>query len=118
MVTGSDGEVFAVSAGRNQSLFRSINEKLKAVSDVFEERNGHHVLACECADLECIQTLEISPDGYRKVREDDRHFVVLEGHVYPDVERVIDRQPSFEVVEKFGEAGEIASTSAKSPPRS
>jgi hypothetical protein len=118
MVTDSNGEVSAVSAGRNQSLFRAINEKLKVVSDVFEGRDDHHVLACECADLKCIQTLEISPAGYRKVREDDKHFVVLHDHVYSEVERVIDRQPSFEVVEKFGRAGEIASAAAEDPPRS
>jgi hypothetical protein len=118
MVTVSNGEVFAVSAGRNQSLFRAINQKLRVVSDVFEGLGGDHVLACECADLECIRTLEISPESYRRIREDDKQFLVLHGHVYPEVERVVDQQPNFEVVETFGQAAAIASASAEDPPGS
>ena len=74
------------------------------------------MLACECADLECIRTIEISPANYRKIREDDKQFLVLHGHVYPEVERVVDEQPNFEVVEKFGQAAEIASAAADDRP--
>lgn len=32
-----------------------------------------------------------------------------------EVERVVDQQPNFEVVEKFGQAAEIASAAAEGP---
>ena len=97
-----------IPAARNQSLFRAVNEKLRSVETASEYTHGTFVVACECADLGCVQTLEIAPDEYLAVRANPRHFVVLSGHVYPEVERTVGQLDGYVVVEKLAAAGEIA----------
>jgi hypothetical protein len=105
---GSKGQTREVRAGRNQSLFRAVNESLVALNEAFAVMTDTFSIACECADVRCIETLEISPEAYAAVRADPRRFVVLTGHVYPDVERVVDEADDYVVVEKFGVEGSVA----------
>ncbi len=104
MESGSDQER-EIRAARNQSLFRAVNEKLRGVSAALEAANESFVVACECADTSCLEMLEIAPQEYVAVRENRRRFVVLPGHVYPDVERITDEREPYVVVEKLAAAG-------------
>ena len=97
-----------VRAARNQSLFRSVNEKLERLNEPFETLDGNYTIVCECADLTCIRTLDIEPRRYLEVRENPRQFVVLTDHVYPEVERVVVRFDGYAIVEKEDRAGEVA----------
>lgn len=97
-----------VRAARNQALFRVVNEKLKDINAAFEEIVGTHSIACECADLTCIETLEIARQAYDEVRTNPRHFAVRRGHVYPEVENVVRELDGYLVVEKTGTAGRYA----------
>jgi hypothetical protein len=60
-----------------------VNEKLRTIDEAFEAENGRQAITCECADLECVQTIEIDRDAYSRVRQNARHFVVQRGHVLP-----------------------------------
>ena len=98
-----------VRAAQNQSLFREVNEKIELVSQgassMFQE------FACECADTECFEKVPLTVEEYEHVRRIPTHFFVKPGHVYRDVELVVEtdgRGDRFEVVEKFGEAGTLA----------
>lgn len=97
-----------IRAARNQSLFRAVNEKLSGLSAALESAGETFVVACECADTSCLEMLEIAPQEYIAVRESPRRFVVLTGHIYPDVERVVDEGAQYVVVEKLAEAGAAA----------
>ena len=97
-----------VRAARNQSLFRAVNEKLETLNKAFENVTETFTIACECADTYCVQMLEINADEYRVVRAEPRQFVVLSGHVYPDVETVVRESDGYVVVEKLGVAGDVA----------
>ena len=97
-----------IRAARNQALFRAVNEKLRSVETASVYANDTFVVACECADLGCVQTLEIAPDRYFEVRTNPRHFVVLSGHVYAEVERIVSELDGYVVVEKLAAAGETA----------
>ena len=97
-----------VRAGRNQSLFRAVNEKIREMEEAFSSVTETFVIACECADRTCIRTLEIARDEYVAVRKEPRHFAVLTGHVYPEVEKVVRETESYVIVEKNDVAGEIA----------
>ena len=108
MGIGQVGEEREVRAARNQALFRVVNEKLKDINAAFEDVVGSHAIACECADLQCIETLEISRREYDEIRANPRHFAVRAGHVYPDVEIVVRAPDGYVVVEKIGKAGEVA----------
>ena len=95
-------------AARNQSLFRAVNDKLRDLNDAFAAISDTFVIACECADTSCIETLEISGEEYAAVRAEPRQFAVLPGHVYPDVENVVRESDRYVVVEKIAAAGELA----------
>jgi hypothetical protein len=97
-----------VRAGRNQSLFRAANERLKDLNDAFGGLDGTYAIACECADTSCLATLEIRPEEYEAVRESSYRFVVLKGHVFEDVERVVGQRNGYVVVEKVAAAAEVA----------
>ena len=108
MSLGPMGTEREIRAARNQSVFRAVNEKLKGINAAFESIVGRHEVVCECADLDCVETIEISREEYGDVREKADRFVVLAAHVYPDVERVVGGHDGYVVVEKTGVAGETA----------
>jgi predicted RNA methylase len=97
-----------VRAARNQSLFRAVNEKMTQVNQAFVSVTGAYAIACECADTSCVQTVDIAPDAYEQVRANPRQFVVLHGHVYPEVEIVVGEADAYVVVEKIAAAARVA----------
>jgi hypothetical protein len=56
----------------------------------------------------CAERLAIDPEAYQRARQEGRRFIVLPGHENPDFERVVKRHREYLVVEKTGEAGEVA----------
>jgi 5-bromo-4-chloroindolyl phosphate hydrolysis protein len=95
-------------AARNQALFRAVNEKLEVMNEAFVQFNESFTIACECADVSCVEMLEIDPDEYQAVRAEPRHFAVLPGHIYSEVEVVVREGEGYVVVEKTDAAGEVA----------
>jgi hypothetical protein len=97
-------------AARNQSLFREINERVKQLNDGFSMVLPVGEWICECADDTCVERIALSAEAYEEVRANGTHFIVApsDEHVYPDVERVTERNEPYWVVEKFGRAGEDA----------
>jgi hypothetical protein len=102
-----------VRAARNQALFRTVNEKLRALNDSFATLTERFTIACECADMSCTEMLEIDPREYEAMRAQPRHFAVLPGHVYPDVDRVARESNGYVVVEKAGTAADVAEILAR-----
>jgi hypothetical protein len=98
-----DQEERELRAARNQSLFRAVNEKMRELNDAFSDVSETYAIACECADVSCVETLHIGMQEYLDVRENPIHFVVLRGHVYPDVETVVGQLDGYVVVEKNAE---------------
>ena len=96
---------FADAAARNEEVFREVNERID------EGAERHHVegplpFHCECCDASCVEKLPISAREYKRVVEQRFWFVVIPGHETTAVERVVERQPEYFVVEKVGEARE------------
>jgi hypothetical protein len=95
---------------RNEALFREVNERVEEVSsrlsfDGDEDSTG---FVCECSRESCTELVEITNAEYEAVRSNPRRFLVCPGHEDLTVDRVVETFPTFLVVEKFGEAGEIA----------
>jgi hypothetical protein len=111
MARDSDGGVQAVKAGRNQALWREVNERIRAVA----ETSGNIEFLCECADMNCIETLKLSVGEYERIRSSPTRFPIAVGHEIPEVENVVEVSGGYAVVEKKGEAAEV---SAKLDPRS
>jgi hypothetical protein len=97
----------AIRAARNQALFRAVNEKVEEVNAAFATVTADFAIACECADVDCIETLKISPAEYEAVRANPRRFAVLRDHIYPDVEEVVRTSKQYVVVEKTAKAAQI-----------
>ncbi len=97
----------AARLGINEALFRSINERIEAGTWP-ATRDEVAAFRCECAALGCNQLLEMTLGDYESVRRDPRHFLVVPGHELPGIEVVVKRTDGYLVVEKVGEAAEIA----------
>lgn len=106
-----DGGIQAVKAARNQALWREVNERIRLVA----EDSGDMEFLCECADLECTETIHLSIAEYERIRSSSVRFPIVSGHDVPEVENVVEETDGYVVVEKNGEAGEEA---AKLDPRS
>ena len=82
-------EVRQVRAAQNQSLFREINEEVKALNDSFSTLLPIGEWVCECADLTCVERIEMTGAKYEAIRQGPNRFPVIPGHELPEVERVV-----------------------------
>jgi hypothetical protein len=89
----------------NEALFRDVNE---TVAEAATKTVDPVLFLCECADEFCAESLALTLDQYEQVRAVPEHFIVKPGHFRPDVERIIEQPRHHWLVEKFGEAAEIA----------
>jgi hypothetical protein len=96
---------------RNETAFRTVNEAIAAGRGLTDA--GRLLpFVCECGRIGCTVILELTAGRYEAVRDDPRRFVIAPGHDSPDIERVVEEGAGWAVVEKFGEAGEIAEEDA------
>jgi hypothetical protein len=91
--------------GRNESIFREINERAEEIGTAVE---GPTEFLCECARTDCTERFSVPLDIYEQVRARSRHFLVKPGHERLDYERVVDQGDGWLVVTKIGVAGEVA----------
>ena len=92
--------------GRNEALFRSVNEKLEDMNQEFSLVTSTFTVVCECGDQSCIEQLPIDVRDYERVRADPRLFIVHPGHAAGETEEVVEARQEYEVVRKH--AGEPA----------
>lgn len=95
-------------AARNEAMFRAVNEEMCGLNKGFASITDEYAIVCEYAGLSCTETLLIRPLDYFAIRGNPRQFMVVVGHVYPDVERVVAESDGYVVVEKTGAAAVVA----------
>ena len=106
-----DGGIQAVKAARNQSLCREVNERIESIAGTA----GDLQLLCECADLQCTDTISLSVAEYENIRASSVRFPIALGHDVPEFENVVLVHDRYAVVQKRGKAAEV---SVKLDPRS
>lgn len=89
----------------NQSWARDLNERKADWMDAGDPAAGFR---CECWLANCGARLGLTERDWQEVRSDPRRFAVAPNHVAVDLEAVVTEYPHFWLVEKKGEAGEIA----------
>jgi hypothetical protein len=94
-------------AARDQVVFREVNERIAELTGLLDE-TGFNMFICECSNPGCAESLEITAGEYEAVRADGARFVIVNGHQTPEVARVVDGNGRFIVVERTGQAAEIA----------
>jgi hypothetical protein len=55
---------------------------------------------CECGRVDCSETMLMTIAAYEAIRAHSTHFGVVPQHEQPEIESVIERHPSYFVVEK------------------
>jgi hypothetical protein len=99
------------AAARNEALFRRVNEKIEAVSQTISTTDPTMDFLCECDDVTCRKTVNVSRAEYESVRAVPTHFILVPGHADRGIERVIASNERFLVVEKQGAAARSAEES-------
>jgi hypothetical protein len=95
-------------AGRNEALFREVNEKIAELEERLDSGTGSLPIICECAQAKCTTQIEIEIEEYANVRRHPDRFIVAEGHEQVSVEQVVAEGPGYVVVEKIGVAAAAA----------
>ena len=95
-----------VRLARNQSVYRDVNACIVQLATSGGESSLQVV--CECADTDCVETFLVSVEEYEAVRVQPTRFLVLPGHVFPEVEDVVAEAGSYVVVEKVEAAARTA----------
>jgi hypothetical protein len=111
MWTWEDGGVQDVKAARNQALWREVNERIMAVA----ETSRAVEFLCECARMDCTETVTMSMAEYELIRSSPTRFPIRVGHDFPEIEDVVAISDGYAVVQKNGAAAEEA---ARLDPRS
>jgi DNA-directed RNA polymerase subunit RPC12/RpoP len=96
-----------VRLAQNEDRARSFNEKLEG-DDGRRDADGVAEFVCECGNADCSQTIEMPIAEYEGIRRNPKRFVVALGHKADGMEVVIEKKPSYMVVEKVGRPGEVA----------
>jgi hypothetical protein len=98
-------------AASNQALFREINGRVEALNEAFVDKTVPYATwTCECARLDCIERMQMTIDEYEALRQTPTRFAVMpnEQHIFPNIERVVERTDRYWVVEKVGTAAAVA----------
>jgi hypothetical protein len=87
--------------GLNEAVFRAVNEQIESLSAPRRQPVGRPLeLICECGDIDCAERIQLRPDVYERLRADPLLFAVVPGHDREDVEDVVSRAGSYDVVRK------------------
>jgi hypothetical protein len=95
--------------GRNEALFREVNERIERVSNAFQVTTETIEILCECGNASCGERIELPLPEYERVRQVSTLFFVRPGHEQLDVENIVEQHGSYDVVRKKpGPAAEVA----------
>ena len=89
---------------KNEILFREINERLDEMSVPWSKTTDY---LCECSEMSCTKIVELTNEEYERVRSHATVFVVVPGHERPEIEKVVERNEAFLLVEKVVAVDEI-----------
>jgi hypothetical protein len=96
---------------RNQARYREYNERIEPHNRVHNWVDPPMPdWTCECGRETCAEPVQLTVEEYEAVRSDPTHFLVAPSseHVISSVERIVEKQDRYWVVEKLGEAGQIS----------
>jgi hypothetical protein len=94
----------------NEARFRAANERVEEAWTRLGASEQTLPFVCECGRTDCLLVLRLTVDQYEQGRRNPRLFLCAPGHEITgdDIGRVVQRESSFVIVEKLGEAGTIA----------
>jgi hypothetical protein len=94
---------------RNEALFREVNERVAEVATHFieVETQAEPVdFTCECGRRDCAEQIAMTVAEYEAVRAEPTRFAIAPHHEQPELETIVERHPTYFVVEKRDEDAE------------
>jgi hypothetical protein len=107
MSMGSGGDPRERRVVKNELAFRAYNERRTAFEATVTDEPMPVV--CECGDEACFSAVDIFPREWEAAHARDDQFVVIPGHIYPDLERVVSRSDQYWIVQKLEPPSEVLS---------
>ena len=86
--------------GRNEALFREVNENIERISATLEVSDERLKILCECGVPTCLEQLDVPVDDYERVRSTPTLFLIKPGHEHEELEEVIEEYDGYHVVRK------------------
>jgi len=86
--------------GRNEAIFREVNENIERISATLEVADERLKILCECGVPTCLEQLEVPVADYERVRAGSTLFLIKPGHEHGDLEEVVEEHDEYHVVRK------------------
>jgi hypothetical protein len=96
---------------RNETIYRAVNREIEQASIDAGDRDLE--VLCECGREGCKGLIPMTASEYDRIHLEPDRFVVLPGHASAEIERIVEETDRYLVVEKFGEAEQIAENNAE-----
>jgi hypothetical protein len=93
----------------NEALFREVNERVRAIAARHGDDDHVYEFYCECSNADCTFQLRATLAEYEGVRAHSDRFLIAVNHSLPEIEKVVEQNDRWWVVEKQGEPGELVS---------
>jgi hypothetical protein len=97
--TGEDARWTRQAA--NERLIREFNYEKNLVDGADGSPEEEVLFYCACGREDCDRRLCLSIDEYRAAHATPHRFIVDVDHLTPHIERVVERHPTYLVVEKL-----------------
>ena len=81
----------------NERIFREVNERIRELAEQFDLKSA--VFLCECGTENCGEFIALDFDQYKAIRSLPTLFVVAPGHETPKVEKVVETNDRYTLVE-------------------
>ena len=86
--------------GRNEALFREVNERVHGINAEFGDRLTEAQFVCECGNDDCTARIVVPVAEYERIRSDPTLFVICPGHESVAVESVVEEREGYHVIRK------------------
>jgi hypothetical protein len=94
---------------KNETMFRAANREIEQAEQEGGAGPDQPIeVLCECGRQACGGMIALTVADYDSVHSQADRFVVLRGHESPEIEKVVEERAGYLVVDKFGEAENIA----------
>jgi hypothetical protein len=104
------GEETTRRIAENEARFRAANEKVEKAWVRLGASEQTLPFVCECGRRDCLLVLRLTVAQYEQGRRSPKLFLCAPGHeiTRDDIGKVVQREATFVIVEKLGQAGAIA----------
>ena len=107
-----ESEPMKVRIAKNEVMFRAANERIELEAQSAGMFVTPVPFLCECPDVSCTETVELTLEEYEEIREGPARFFCVPGHqavaVQASAAIVVEERPDVVIADKIGIAGEIA----------